>query len=412
MKNLTYQDILEAKKNLKGIIAETPTFHSPSLSDIFGANLYLKLENLQETGSFKERGAYTKLKSLSKEQLSQGVIAVSAGNHGQAVAFHAQKLGATATIVMPTHTPPTKVGNTEKWGAKVVLAGDTLNQSLEVAQTIMAENALTFIHPYDDPEIIKGQGTIGLEILEAAPHLEALIVPIGGGGLCSGIAIAAKHINPKIKIYGVEAEGYSSMAQALYGRKDAPREGVTLAEGIAVKSPGKLPQLILKDTLEDILIIQEEDVELAVEAFMRYQHVIVEGAGAAGLSALIRFPKLFEKKNVGTVVCGGNIDPRMISSILIRGQVRHGRLVYLQLSVQDIPGVLERVASIIAKHRGNVLEVRHQRLLHEIPLKMAQLDVVVETRGFDHIRSITQDLKAAGFSVEQLEHKLEKSRVF
>lgn len=412
MSEPSYQNILKAKKNLEGVVVETPTFYSPSLSDIYGTSIYLKLENLQETGSFKERGAYIKLKSLTSEQLDRGVIAVSAGNHGQAVAFHAHKLGTPATIVMPSHTPPTKVGNTERWGAKVVLAGDTLNQSLEVAQTLMAESALTFIHPYDDPEVIAGQGTIGIEMLEAVPDLDTLIIPVGGGGLCSGIAIAAKQLNPKIKIFGVEVEGYASMAQEIYGRKDIHRDGITLAEGIAVKSPGKLPLSILKKYLEDILVVREEDVELAVEAFMRYQHLIVEGAGAVGLSALMSFPKLFKKQKVATVVCGGNIDPRMISSILIRGQVRHGRLVYLQLKVEDIPGTLENVAAIIAHHQGNVLEVKHQRLLHEIPIKMAELDIVVETRGFEHINLITHSLQKAGFAVQQLEHKLEKSRGF
>ncbi len=409
---VTIEDILKARDQLKNVIAATPTFYSPALSHLCGVDLFLKLENLQETGSFKERGAYIKLKSLSHETLKRGVIAVSAGNHGQAVAFHAQKLNIPATIVMPSATPPTKVGSTEKWGARVILAGDTLNDAYHVAQALITEENLTFVSPYDDPHVIAGQGTIGLEMLESCPDLDVILIPLGGGGLCSGVAIAAKHLNPAVEIYGVEVEGYASMAEVLYGKQEQRAGGMTLAEGIAVKKSGVIPEMILKSSLKDILIVKEELVEHAVNLFMSQQHLIVEGAGAVGLSALLQYPFLLKGKKVGLVVSGGNIDPRLVSSILIRGQIRDGRLVYFHIEVEDIPGTLERVAAIIAQHQGNILEVKHQRLLHEIPIKMTELDIVVETRGPEHIKNICEDLQTEGFMVEQQSRKIEKALTF
>ncbi|MBY0293497.1 MAG: threonine ammonia-lyase [Alphaproteobacteria bacterium] len=402
MTSLTFADIQKAQALLRDVIIETPTLYSPYLSRVFESPIFLKMENFQETSSFKERGAYVKLKSLPNLVLHKGVIAVSAGNHGQAVAYHAQKLKIPATIVMPLFTPPTKVGNTEKWGARVVLAGQTLDASQKVAEEIAAKESLTFIHPYDDLSVIAGQGTIGLEMLEAQPQLEALLIPVGGGGLCAGIAVAAKTLKPSLKIYGVEVEGYASMAHALYHRNEVKEAGGTLAEGIAVNHPGVLPQTLLKDRLEDILVVTEEEVERAVDLFVRKLNMVVEGAGAAGLAGLLHAPSLFKHKNVGIVVSGGNIDARLISSIVMRGQIHDGHFTFLRIDVPDVPGVLARIATIIAEHQSNILEVKHQRLFYEIPIKKTELDIMVETRGGKHIKIIINDLKAAGFEVTTL----------
>jgi len=276
-----------------------------------------------------------------------------------------------------------------------------VDESFKVAEEMADEENLTFIHPYDDPAVIAGQGTIGIEILEAYPDLEALLIPIGGGGLCSGIALAAKSLKPSLQIYGVEVEGYASMSHALYGKKEAKKGGVTLAEGIAIKNPGKLPQTILKSLLEDILIVTEEEIERAVDLFVRKQNIIVEGAGASGLAGLLHATSLFTKKRVGIVVSGGNIDARLVSAIMMRGQIHEGRFTFLRIKVHDVPGVLEQVAGIIGRHQGNIIEVKHQRLFYEIPIKMAELDIMIETRGIARINTIIKDLESAGFSVSQ-----------
>ncbi len=397
----TFDDIRKARALLRGVVIETPTLYSPSLSGATGAEVFLKLENFQETGSFKERGAYVKLKSLPQDVLQRGVIAMSAGNHAQAVALDAYNLRIPATIVMPLFTPPTKVGNTEKWGARVVLAGQSLDESYLVAKEMADTENLTLIHPYDDPAVISGQGTIGIEMLEACPGLEVLLVPIGGGGLCSGIALAAKALKPSIKIYGVEVEGYASMSHVLYGTIETKKEGATLADGIAVKSPGQLPQLILKNNLEGIIIVTEEEIEHAVDLFACKQNIIAEGAGAAGLAALLHNPSLFRYKKVGIVVSGGNIDARIFSAIRMRGQIHEGCLTHLRIKINDVPGVLEQVAGIIAHHQSNIIEVKHQRLFYEISIKMAELDVMIETRGVEHTDLIIKDLETAGFSVSK-----------
>ncbi len=402
MKSLTLKDIEKAKALLKGIILDTPTLYSSYLSMDYNADVFLKLENFQETGSFKVRGAYVKLKSLPEEVLHKGVIAMSAGNHGQAVAFHAHHLKIPSTIVMPVFTPPTKVKNTEKWGARIVLAGLTVDESYAVAEDIAQKENLTFIHPYDDPDVVAGQGTIGIEMLLACPDLEVLLIPIGGGGLAAGVALAAKSIKPSLQVYGVEVEGYSFLSQQLYGTKDKRNGGITLADGIAVKSPGYLPQQILKTHLAGIIVVTEEEIEHAVDLFVRKQNMIVEGAGAAGLAGLLHNQTLFAHKKVGIVVSGGNIDARLVSSIMMRGQMREGRLTLLRIKVDDVPGVLEKVAGLISCHQGNILEVNHQRLIYEIPIKMAELDIMVEARGLDQIQGIIKDLEASGFSVIKL----------
>jgi len=401
MSLLTLHDIKHAQALLEGIINKTPTQFSPYLSRLFNAQIYLKLENFQETGSFKERGAFVKLSSIPKKILEKGVVTVSAGNHAQAVAFHAHNLNIPATIVMPRFTPPTKVGNTEKWGARIVLAGDTLAEAHKIAEEITINEKLTFIHPYDDISVIAGQGTIGIEMLEAQPDLDIILVPIGGGALCAGIAFAAKALKPSIKIYGVEAQGYASMAQAIYGFKEDILGGPTLAEGIGVKVPGLLPQEILKNTLEDILIVKEEEIERAVDLFIRKQNIIVEGAGAVGLAALLTSPSKFLHKKIGIVVSGGNIDARLVSSIIIRGQINEGRFNLLRIKVNDVPGMLAQISRIIGDGQGNIIEVKHERLVYEIPIKMAELDIMVETRNKEHINSIIHNLEVAGFIVNK-----------
>lgn len=402
----TFDDIQKAYTLLKGVVIETPMLFSPSLSEFTAAQVYLKLENFQKTGSFKERGAYTKLKSLSNETLKRGVIAVSAGNHAQAVALHAQNLHIPATIVMPIFTPPTKVGNTENLRARVVLAGKTLDEAYNIAQEIASQEHLTFIHPYDDPQIIAGQGTVGIEMLEACPELEIIVVPIGGGGLCAGIAIAAKAIKPSLKIYGVEVEGYASMSHVLYGTNEKQQGGITLADGIAVKTPGALPRTILKNLLDGLIIITEEEIEHAVDLFAVKQNIIVEGAGAVGLSALLHSPSLFKGKKIGIMVSGGNIDARVVSAILLRGQIHNGHLSLLRIKIMDVPGVLERVAGIISKHKGNIIEVKHERFIYEIPIRMAELHIMIETRGSAHIDMIFEDLEAIGFEVSKVSTNL------
>ncbi|MBS0272449.1 MAG: threonine ammonia-lyase [Proteobacteria bacterium] len=402
MASLTLTEIQEAQTQLKGIVIETPMIYSPSLSRIFEAQIFLKLETFQETGSFKERGAYTKLKSLSSEVLKRGIIALSAGNHAQAVAFHAQKLHIPTTIVMPLFTPPTKVGNTERWGARIVLAGRNLDEAYKIAQEIALKDHLTFIHPYDDPYVIAGQGTVGIEMLEACPELDIIVVAIGGGGLCAGLVIAAKSIKPSLKVYGVQVDGYASMSHILYGTSERSSGNATLADGIAVKTPGNLTRAILKDFLDGIIVVTEEEIEHAVHLFACKQNIIVEGAGAAGLSALLNSPSLFKGKKVGIVVSGGNIDARIVSAIMLRGQIHEGRLNLLRIKITDVPGVLEQISGIIAKHQGNIVEVKHERLIYEIPIRMAELDIMVETRGIDHIHLIIENLKASGFDVSIL----------
>lgn len=394
----TFADIQRAQTLFQGVILKTPTLYSPIISRLFNTKIFLKLESFQETGSFKERGAYIKLKGLSSQEKRQGVIAASKGNHAQAVTFHAQALHIPATIVMPVNTPPTKVGHTEEWGARIVLAGKTFEEANSVAQEIARKEKLTLIHPYDDPELITGQGTIAVEMLEDHPELDVLIVPIGGGGLCAGVALAAKSLKPSLQIYGVEVDGYASMSQALYKTKDKKESESTLADGIAVKHPGKLPQEILKGLLQGIEIVTEEEIEHAVDILARKANLVVEGAGAAGIAALLHNSAPFKRKNVGIIITGGNIDGRILSSLMVRGQLREESLTLLRLDVEDVPGVLEKIAGAIARHQGNILEVKHQRLLYEIPIKMAEIEVMLETRGKSHLERIMRELKSLDFT--------------
>jgi threonine dehydratase len=398
---VTIDDIRAAAAAIEGEVMRTPAIRSPALSSLTGAEVVLKLETMHPTGSFKERGALTKLKSLDAAQRRAGVIAMSAGNHAQGVAFHASRLGIPATIVMPEGTPFTKVERTEAHGARVVLRGEGLGEARQAAQAIAAAEGLSLIHPYDDRLIIAGQGTIGLELLEDFPELDAIIVPIGGGGVMAGTAIAATTLKPSIEMIGVEAALYPSMHHFLAGI-EAPKGGQTLAEGIAVKEPGKLTSEIIRALVADILLVDEGQLECAVETLLDTQKLVAEGAGAAPLAALLAAPERFRGRQVGLVLCGGNIDARIVASILMRGLVRAGRLVRIRVEISDAPGVLAKIARIIGEKGGNIVEIYHQRLFHDVPVKLAEVDAVLETRNPGHVGEIMATLTQAGFPTRLL----------
>jgi threonine dehydratase len=398
---VTFADITSAAVTIAGAVERTPMAHSRTLSEICGCTIVLKFENLQYTASFKERGALNKLARLSPAQRKAGVIACSAGNHAQGVAYHAQRLGIPAVIVMPEGTPFTKINQTRRFGAEVVVQGADLSEAQDRADALRQERSLLFVHPYDDAEIIAGQGTIALEMLDGGSELDALVVPVGGGGLISGIAVAAKALKPDIVLYGVEAALYPAMSQVLRGAE--PRAGgVTIAEGIAVKRPGEITRKIVKDLVEDILLVSEDALEQAVLLMLEIEKSVTEGAGAAGLAAVIANRERFKGKRVGIVISGGNVDARLLSAILLRGLVRSGRLVRLRVDISDQPGLLGRVANLIGAAGGNIVEVYHQRLFHDVPLKMAELDVVIETRDARHIDEILAALRAAGLPANLL----------
>jgi threonine dehydratase len=389
-------DIEDAQTILDGRILRTPMLPAPRLSELTGAEIFVKYENLQVTNSFKERGALNKLASLAAADRARGVIAMSAGNHAQAVAYHAAKLGIAATIVMPVTTPAVKVAATRAYGATVVLHGETIAEAQARAEDEQARHGLVFIHPYDDPRIIAGQGTIAIEMLEVRPDLDCLIVPIGGGGLISGNAIAAKAINPGIEIVGVEAELYPSMWNALHGQ-DRPCGGATLAEGIAVKNVGKLTLPIIRELVSDVVLVSESHLERAVNAYLTLQKAMAEGAGAAGLAAMLKEPARFAGKRVGLILCGGNIDPRILASIMVRELERGEQIVSFRLTIPDRPGVLGQIASRLGDIGANILEVDHNRLFLDVPAKGARLDVTVETRDHAHAEEIIAALAAEGF---------------
>ncbi len=398
---VTLADIRAAAATIAGAVERTPLAHSRTLSEICGCTVLLKFENLQYTASFKERGALNKLARLSPAQRRAGVIACSAGNHAQGVAYHAQRLGIPAVIVMPEGTPFTKIGQTRRFGADVVVKGADLSEAQDHAAALQRERGLVFVHPYDDPEIIAGQGTIALEMLEGGEALDALVVPVGGGGLISGIAAAAKALRPELAVYGVEAALYPAMSQVLRGEE--PRAGgVTIAEGIAVKRPGEITRAMIAALVEDILLVSENALEQAVLLMLEIEKSVTEGAGAAGLAAVVANRARFAGKRVGIVISGGNIDARLLSAILMRGLVRSGRLVRVRVDISDQPGLLGKVANLIGAAGGNIVEVYHQRLFHDVPLKMAELDVVIETRDARHVDEILAALRAAGLPANLL----------
>jgi len=397
----TIADIRAAAGLLEGQVIRTPLVPAARMSEVLGCDLHLKLENLQRTGSFKDRGAYVRLSNLSPEEAERGVIAMSAGNHAQGVAYHAQRLGVPATIVMPEFAPFSKVERTRAFGARVVLTGDTLDASAQAARQIAEEEGLTFVHPYDDKDVIAGQGTIGLEIMADLPDVDTLVVPIGGGGLISGIALAAKDTNPDIRIFGVETELYPSMANALKGNGELPG-GSSLADGIAVKNPGKLTREIIARLVDEVLIVPEHVIETAVHRVVEEQKIVSEGAGAAGVAAIINDPERFAGRKVATVICGGNIDVRLLSGVLARGLVRDGRMVRLRIGIVDQPGVLARIADVIGRSSANIIEVYHQRLFYDVPAKRADVDVVLETRNSEHVKEIIASLEQHGFPTRVL----------
>lgn len=398
---VTIDDIGAAAKSIEGELVKTPVVHSHALSDMLGAEIYLKLENLQRTGAFKDRGALVKLKSLGGDANQTGVIAVSAGNHAQGVALHATRLGIPATIVMPKDTPFTKVNRTQAMGARVVLHGDSFNDCQPYAEKLMKKDGLTFIHPFDDETIIAGQGTVGLELMESVPDLDAIICPLGGGGLLSGVLTATKAIRSRTEVFGVEAELYPSMYQAIHGLEPTAG-GETIAEGIAVKEPGKLTRPIIEENVDGIFLASELAIESAIETMLDQTKTVVEGAAAAPLAALQEHQARFAGKKVALIVSGANISSRLLASILMRSLVRTGRITRLRISMSDNPGALASVAHHIGDTGGNIVEIVHQRLFYDVPVKSTQADIVVETRDQSHVREIVTRLTAAGFPCRQL----------
>jgi threonine dehydratase len=400
---VTPADITQAAAAIAEAVARTPLVAAPTLSEAAGCEVWLKLETQHPTGSFKERGALNKLLTLNANERGAGVVAMSAGNHAQGVAYHARRLGVPATIVMPEGTPFTKIDRTEALGATVVLKGDSLAAARRAADALARDKGFVPIHPYDDPAVIAGQGTIGLEILADKPDLDAVIVPVGGGGLISGVAIAAKALKPEIEIVGVQSALYPSMAEALRGKApDTATASATLAEGIAVKEPGKLTRRIVAALVADILLAEESEIEAAIEHLIDREKLVAEGAGAVGVAALLANPERFRGKRVGIVVTGGNIDARLLASVLMRGLVREGCLVCLRSELPDVPGALARVSAIIGGRGGNIIEIRHQRLFQDASVKRAELDVVIETQSRRHVDAIVEALIAAGFPTEAL----------
>jgi len=393
--------IRDAADIIRGAVVRTPTVDSPTLSALFGCRLSLKLETQQHTSSFKERGALVKLSGLTADERRRGTIAMSAGNHAQGVAYHAARLGIPSTIVMPETTPFSKVERTRSHGARVVLRGRTLADCRAETERLVAEEGLVLVHPYDDPDIIRGQGTIGLEILAELPDVDVLVVPIGGGGLISGIAIAAKALKPSIRIIGVQVESFPSMWQAIRGLP-ATSGGSTLAEGIAVKDAGLLTRRVVAELVEDIVLVPERAIERAVQVMIEQQRLVAEGAGAAGIAALLHDPERFAGQRVATVVCGGNIDSRILASVMMRGLVRDGRMVRLRVEISDEPGVLATVARVIGETGGNIVEIYHQRLFQDVPVKQADLDAVVETRNAEHVREIVARFAELGMTARLL----------
>ncbi|WP_315772202.1 MULTISPECIES: threonine ammonia-lyase [unclassified Bradyrhizobium] len=393
---VTVSDVRAAAATIHGAVLATACNQSRTLGEICGCNIWLKFENLQFTSSFKERGALNRLNALSAEQRERGVIAMSAGNHAQGVAYNARRLGIPATIVMPVGTPMVKVENTRRHGAEVVISGATLEEAGAFAREHGAALGMTMIHPYDDPLIIAGQGTVALEMLAVVPELDTLVVPIGGGGLISGMAVAARAIKPGLRIVGVQAELYPSMYNAIRSSQ-LPMRGDTLAEGIAVKSPGRITTEIIRHLVDDILLVTEPQIERALATLISIEKTVVEGAGAVGLAAVLAHPAQFAGRNVGLVLSGGNIDTRLIASVLTRELAREGRLTQLSIDIVDRPGQLAAVSTLLADAGANIIEVSHQRTFSDLPAKATLLELVIETRDQAHLNDVMAKLVAADF---------------
>ena len=392
----TFADIELAAARLNGQVLNTPCVESRTLSNITGAQIFLKFENLQYTASFKERGACNKLAQLTLQERQRGVVAMSAGNHAQGVAYHAQRLGVRATIVMPRFTPGVKIERTRGFGAAVVLHGDTLDESRSHALQLAREQSLVLVHPYDDEDIVAGQGTVGLEMMQAVPELDTLVIAVGGGGLIAGIAIAAKAIKPSIDIVGVQTSRFPGMVNAIKGTRH-PQGSSTIADGIAVGTPGVIATAIIKELVSDMLLVDEGDIEQSIVMLLEIEKTLVEGAGAAGLAALLKYPERFAGKKVGLVLCGGNIDPLLLASIIERGMVRAGRLARITVSVRDVPGALAKITATVAAAGANIDEVHHQRAFTLLAAQSVEIELVIQTRGGEHVQEVLAALAAAGF---------------
>lgn len=399
---ITPHDVEAAAARIAGHVLRTPLVPAPRLSELTGAEILVKHENMQATASFKERGAVNKLLSLGEDERRRGVIAMSAGNHAQAVAYHARRFGVPATIVMPETTPLVKVENTRAQGARVVLHGETLHESAQEARAIAGAEHLVFVHPYDDPAVMAGQGTVAREMLADAPDLDVLVIPIGGGGLMAGNAVAARAIRLDIELVGVEAALYPSFLNALDGR-ERPVGGPTLAEGIAVKTVGELTLPVVRRLVSDIVAVDEALIERAVNAYASLHHTLAEGAGAAGLAALLKEPSRYAGRKVGLVVSGGNIDTRLLAAIMLRELERDGRIVSFRLTTSDRPGLLGKVAGLLGAEGANILEVSHSRLFLDVPAKGVTIDVTVETRGESHSRAIEEALARSGLAPRRIQ---------
>jgi threonine dehydratase len=399
--SLTLADIRAAAERLRGEIIATPCMPSRTLSALTGCEVFLKFENLQFTASFKERGALNKMAQLTAAERAAGVLAVSAGNHAQGVAYHAQRMGLPATIVMPRFAPAVKVERTRGFGADVVIHGDTFDDARAHGLQLAQERGLTLVHPYDDLAVMAGQGTIALEMLEQQPGLDTLLVAIGGGGLISGVATAARAIRPGIEIVGVQTERFPSAWNALHGGSVAPAQA-TIADGIAVKSPGVLTLPLIRERVAEVLLVGEDDVEQAILMLLEIEKTVVEGAGAVGLAALLKHRARFSGRKVGLILSGGNIEPLVLAEIIERGMVKSGRLARLRLDVHDVPGALADVATLLGKLGANIDEVQHQRAFSSASVERAQIEVVVQTRGVAHIETILTAMRAQGYHAERV----------
>ncbi|TMJ18329.1 MAG: threonine ammonia-lyase [Alphaproteobacteria bacterium] len=391
-------DVEAAAGRIAGAVVRTPTMLSRTLSQATGATVYVKFENLQHTGAYKERGALNKLLLMDEARRARGVIAASAGNHSQALAYHAARLGVPATILMPATTPTIKVSQTEGHGAEVILHGEVYDEAYAEALRVADARGLTFVHPFDDFEVMAGQGTVGLELLADAPDVDTLVVPIGGGGLISGIGVAAKALNPGIQLVGVQAELYPSM-YAKFSRQQMPCAGDTIAEGIAVKSPGMITAGVINHFVDDILLVPERDIERAIVLYVEAEKTVAEGAGATGLGALLAHPDRFRGRTVGLVLSGGNIDTHLLANVLLRDLARSGRMTRLRIQLQDRPGALAAVMKLFDEHRVNIVEVYHQRVFTSLPAKDAAIDVECEARDSAQLDRLSEALVSAGFIV-------------
>jgi len=395
---VTLDDVRRAAAAIKGQVERTPCQKSRTLSQIMGAEVFIKFENLQFTASFKDRGALNKLLSLTPAERKAGVIAMSAGNHAQAVAYHASRLGIPATIVMPETAPFVKVKHTKEYGARVVQKGMALSDCEQTTNEIAAKEGLVFVHPYDDEKIIAGQGTIGLEMLEDFPDLDTIVVPIGGGGMISGIAVAAKALKPSIRIVGVETALYPSMRNVLRG--GAPVVGgQSIADGIAVKNAGQITREICRQLVDELLLVSEESIERAIALLLAIEKTVAEGAGATGFAALLEHPAFFKRHKVGVVLCGGNIDPRLLANVIMRELSRERRVLTIGVEIEDRPGILAKVAAIVGDAGANIIEVQHERMLTDLPAKGAQLRITMETRDPAHADAICAAVRGAGYVV-------------